>query len=87
MITVSRPFTINVVFMTASCALNYGVNRAEWLTLRLHGNLYRCTERFALDRFPDLLGALPGAYDRGNDLMKRVTIRPWWRSMACPSSA
>ena len=32
----------------------------------------RCIEVFALDRFRDLLGVPPGAYERGNDFIKRV---------------
>jgi len=32
----------------------------------------RCVEKFALERFRDLLGVPPGAYERGNDFIKRV---------------
>src|SRR5215213_886070 len=40
--------------------------------VQLRGNLDRCTEHFTLARFRDLLGVPPGAYERGNDLVKRV---------------
>jgi Initiator Replication protein len=32
----------------------------------------RCIEKFGLERFRDLLGVPPGAYERGNDFIKRV---------------
>jgi hypothetical protein len=40
--------------------------------VQLRGNMTRCIERFTLGRFRDLLGVPPGAYERGNDLIKRV---------------
>ncbi len=40
--------------------------------VQLRGNMDRCVESFALDRFRDLLGVPPGAYERGNDFIKRV---------------
>ncbi len=40
--------------------------------VQLRGNMERCTEQFAVTRFRDLLGVPPGAYERGNDLVKRV---------------
>ena len=40
--------------------------------VQLRGNMDRCVEKFALDRFRDLLGVPPGAYERGNDFIKRV---------------
>ena len=32
----------------------------------------RCVEAFTVERFRDLLAVPPGAYERGNDLIKRV---------------
>jgi hypothetical protein len=40
--------------------------------VQLRGNLDRCTEQFTLARFRSLLGVPPGAYERGNDFIKRV---------------
>lgn len=40
--------------------------------VQLRGNMDRCVENFALERFRDLLGVPPGAYERGNDFIKRV---------------
>jgi hypothetical protein len=40
--------------------------------VQLRGNMDRCIEVFSMDRFRDLLGVPPGAYERGNDFIKRV---------------
>ena len=48
----------------------YAISLYELVQLR--GNMNRCIEAFALDRFRDLLGVPPGAYERGNDFIKRV---------------
>ena len=40
--------------------------------VQLRANMDRCIEHFALHRFRDLLGVPPGAYERGNDFIKRV---------------
>jgi plasmid replication initiation protein len=48
----------------------YAISLYEMVQLR--GNMDRCMEAFALDRFRDLLGVPPSAYERGNDLVKRV---------------
>lgn len=54
------------------CAMSskYAISLYELVQLR--GNMNRCIEVFALDRFRDLLGVPPGAYERGNDFIKRV---------------
>lgn len=54
------------------CAMSSKYAIALYELVQLRGNMNRCVERFALDRFPDLLGVPPGAYDRGNDFAKRV---------------
>jgi hypothetical protein len=54
------------------CAMSSKYAIALYELVQLRGNMDRCVERFALDRFRDLLGVPPGAYDRGNDFMKRV---------------
>ena len=54
------------------CAMTSKYAIALYELVQLRGNLDRCVERFAVARFRDLLGVPPGAYDRGNDLIKRV---------------
>ena len=54
------------------CAMTSKYAIALYELVQLRGNLDRCTEQFALSRFRDLLGVPPGAYERGNDLIKRV---------------
>ena len=54
------------------CAMTSKYAIALYELVQLRGNMDRCTERFAVARFRDLLGVPPGAYERGNDLIKRV---------------
>ena len=54
------------------CAMTSKYAIALYELVQLRGNLDRCTEQFVLARFRDLLGVPPGAYERGNDLIKRV---------------
>ncbi|HET9121891.1 MAG TPA: replication initiation protein, partial [Acidiferrobacteraceae bacterium] len=54
------------------CAMSSKYAIALYEMVQLRGNMDRCLERFALDRFRDLLGVPPGAYERGNDFVKRV---------------
>jgi hypothetical protein len=54
------------------CAMSSKYAIALYEMVQLRGNLDRCMEAFALDRFRDLLGVPPGAYERGNDFVKRV---------------
>jgi hypothetical protein len=57
------------------CAMSSKYAIALYELVQLRGNMDRCVERFALERFRDLLGVPPGAYERGNDFIKRV-IQP-----------
>jgi Initiator Replication protein len=54
------------------CSMTSKYAIALYELVQLRGNLDRCTEHFTLARFRDLLGVPPGAYERGNDLIKRV---------------
>lgn len=54
------------------CAMSSKYAIALYELVQLRGNMSRCIERFTVDRFRDLLGVPPGAYERGNDLIKRV---------------
>jgi len=54
------------------CAMSSKYAIALYELVQLHGNMDRCVERFALDRFRELLGVPPDAYERGNDFIKRV---------------
>jgi Initiator Replication protein len=54
------------------CAMSSKYAIALYELVQLRGNMDRCVENFALDRFRDLLGVPPGAYERGNDFIKRV---------------
>ena len=54
------------------CAMTSKYAIALYELVQLRGNMDRCTERFLVSRFRDLLGVPPGAYERGNDLIKRV---------------
>lgn len=54
------------------CAMSSKYAIALYELVQLRGNMDRCVERFVLDRFRDLLGVPPGAYERGNDFIKRV---------------
>ncbi len=54
------------------CAMSSKYAIALYELVQLRGNMDRCIERFAFDRFRDLLGVPPGAYERGNDFIKRV---------------
>jgi len=54
------------------CAMTskYAIALYELVQLRI--NMDRCVQTFLIDRFRDLLGVPPGAYERGNDFAKRV---------------
>ena len=54
------------------CAMSSKYAIALYELVQLRANMERCIEPFALDRFRDLLGVPPGAYERGNDFIKRV---------------
>lgn len=54
------------------CAMSSKYAIALYEMVQLRGNMERCVETFALNRFRDLLGVPPGAYERGNDFIKRV---------------
>ena len=54
------------------CAMSSKYAIALYELVQLRGNMDRCVEKFALERFRDLLGVPPGAYERGNDFIKRV---------------
>ncbi|MBV9811851.1 MAG: replication initiation protein [Acetobacteraceae bacterium] len=54
------------------CAMSSKYAIALYELVQLRGNMDRCVEAFTLDRFRDLLGVPPGAYERGNDFIKRV---------------
>ncbi len=54
------------------CAMSSKYAIALYELVQLRGNMDRCVESFGLERFRDLLGVPPGAYERGNDFIKRV---------------
>ncbi len=54
------------------CAMTSKYAIALYELVQLRGNMERCTEQFSVGRFRDLLGVPPDAYERGNDLIKRV---------------
>jgi Initiator Replication protein len=54
------------------CAMTSKYAIALYELVQLRGNMDRCIECFTLEWFRDLLGVPPSAYDRGNDLVKRV---------------
>ncbi len=54
------------------CAMSSKYAIALYELVQLRANMDRCIEHFALDRFRDLLGVPPDAYERGNDFIKRV---------------
>lgn len=54
------------------CAMSSKYAIALYEIVQLRGNMDRCVENFTLERFRDLLGVPPGAYERGNDFIKRV---------------
>jgi hypothetical protein len=54
------------------CAMSSKYAIALYELVQLRGNMDRCVERFALDRFRELLGVPTDAYERGNDFIKRV---------------
>jgi hypothetical protein len=54
------------------CAMSSKYAIALYEMVQLRGNMDRCVESFAFSRFRDLLGVPPGAYERGNDFIKRV---------------
>ena len=68
------------------CAMSSKYAIALYELVQLRGNMDRCVESFVLERFRDLLGVPPGAYERGNDFIKRVIDPAVLRSMACRNS-
>ena len=54
------------------CAMSGKYAIALYELVQLRANMDRCVEPFPLSRFRDLLGVPPGAYERGNDFIKRV---------------
>jgi hypothetical protein len=54
------------------CAMSSKYAIALYELVQLRANMDRCVEVFPLERFRDLLGVPPGAYERGNDFIKRV---------------
>ena len=54
------------------CAMSSKYAIALYELVQLRANMDRCVEPFPLPRFRDLLGVPPGAYERGNDFIKRV---------------
>jgi hypothetical protein len=55
------------------CAMTSKYAIALYELVQLRANMDRCVEEFPIDRFRELLGVPPGAYERGNDFVKRVT--------------
>jgi len=56
--------------MVCAMTSKYAIALYELVCLR--AGMDRCIEAFTLARFRDLLGVPPGAYERGNDLMRFV---------------
>jgi hypothetical protein len=54
------------------CAMSSKYAIALYELVQLRANMDRCVEGFTLERFRDLLGVPPDAYERGNDFIKRV---------------
>ena len=54
------------------CAMSSKYAIALYELVQLRANMDRCIEPFPLPRFRELLGVPPGAYERGNDFIKRV---------------
>ena len=54
------------------CAMSSKYAMALYELVQLRGNLDRCVETFAVDRFRELLGVPPDAYVRGNDFLRFV---------------
>jgi plasmid replication initiation protein len=55
------------------CAMTSKYAIALYEMVQLRANLDRCVETFPLERFRDLLGVPPGAYERGANFTARVT--------------
>jgi hypothetical protein len=68
------------------CAMSSKYAIALYELVQLRGNMDRCVEKFALERFRDLLGVPPGAYERGNDFIKRVIEPAILESTGYPNS-
>jgi len=54
------------------CAMSSKYAIALYELVQLRANMDRSVEPFPLPRFRELLGVPPGAYERGNDFVKRV---------------
>ncbi|MGD0108753.1 MAG: replication initiation protein [Rhodopila sp.] len=55
------------------CAMTSKYAIALYELVQLRTNMDRCVETFPLERFRDLLGVPPGAYERGANFTARVT--------------
>lgn len=55
------------------CAMTSKYAIALYEMVQLRANMDRCVETFPLERFRDLLGVPPGAYERGANFTARVT--------------
>jgi hypothetical protein len=54
------------------CSMSSKYAIAVYELIQLRANMDRCVESFRIDRFRALLGVPPGAYQRGNDFLRRV---------------
>jgi hypothetical protein len=54
------------------CAMTSKYAMALYELIQLRANLDRCLETFPVERFRELLGVPPGAYDRGNNFARFV---------------
>jgi hypothetical protein len=57
------------------CAMTSKYAMALYEHVQLRANLDRCVDTFAIDRFREMLGVPPGAYERGNNF-KQFVIDP-----------
>jgi hypothetical protein len=55
------------------CAMTSKYAIALYELVQLRSNMDRCLETFTLERFRELLGVPPGAYERGANFIMRVT--------------
>jgi hypothetical protein len=55
------------------CAMTSKYAIALYEIIQLRANMDRCIETFAINRFRELLGVPPGAYERGANFVSRVT--------------
>jgi hypothetical protein len=57
------------------CAMTSKYAMALYEALQLRANLNRCVDTFPVERFREMLGVPPGAYERGNNFLQFV-IQP-----------